>query len=139
MAAQKGNTLIVLKGNAASPEVFTAIAGMRSKTVRVGGEPIDVTTDDDVSSGVSWRTFISGIVDFEISASGVAKTVATLQSIISDSLAGTVANYQVTLTNFGTFEGPMILTSTELTGEYTDAVQFSTTIKANAAITWTPV
>jgi len=69
----------------------------------------------------------------------VAKTVADLQAIIADGLAGTVANYQVTLTNFGTFEGPMILTQTELSGEYTDAVQFSTTIKANSAITWTPV
>lgn len=139
MAAQKGNTLKILVGDAASPEVFTLLAGIRSKTIRVGGEPIDVTTDDDIAAGVSWRTFITGIVDFEVTGSGVAKTVADLQSLIADSIAGTVKNYQITLTNYGTFEGPMILTSTELTGEHTDAVTFSTTIKANAAITWTPV
>ena len=139
MAAQKGNQLSILRGDGASPEVFTLVAGVRSKSITVGGDPIDVTTDDDIAGGVSWRTFISGIVDFDAEIEGVLKDEAAMKTIIGDSINGTVVNYQADINLVGTFEGPMVFTNLRFTGEHTDAITFTANLRANAALTWTPV
>lgn len=138
MAAQKGNALLVKKSNGDSPETFTTLAGVRTKTVTLGGDPIDTTTDDDILAGVSWRTYISGIVDFEASVDGVAKDYTAMKALIDASLNGTVTNYQILITNIGTLEGPMILTNFQFNAQHTDTLQFSVNIRANSALTFTP-
>lgn len=140
MAAQKGLTLKIKQGDGASPEVFTDIAGIRSKTVTIGGQEIDITTDDDINaSGASWRTFLAGINEFSINGSGIAKDKTTLNGMIADRVAGTVRNYQVELTNYGTFEGAMFISSMEFSGEVDGAVTFTITMRNNEAVTYTPV
>ena len=46
MAAQQGKALLMKIGNAASPEVFTTIGGMRSNTLTMNDEMVDVTNKD---------------------------------------------------------------------------------------------
>ena len=46
MAAQKGSAMLMKVGNAASPEVFTTIAGLRSTSLTVNNESVDVTNKD---------------------------------------------------------------------------------------------
>jgi len=49
MAAQKGSAMLMKVGNAGSPETFTTIAGLRSTSLTVNNESVDVTNKD--SSG----------------------------------------------------------------------------------------
>ena len=49
MAAQKGSALLMKIGDGASPEVFTTIGGLRSTSISLNEEAVDVTTKD--SSG----------------------------------------------------------------------------------------
>ena len=46
MAAQKGRAVLMKIGNAGSPETFTTIGGMRSTTLTLNDETVDVTNKD---------------------------------------------------------------------------------------------
>lgn len=139
MAAQKGVTLVIKKGDGASPESFTKIAGIRSKTVNQNSNQIDITTDDDINaSGASFRTYLAGINEFSVSGSGVAKDVSDFNALQSAYEGGTVANYQVDLSNYGTWEGAMFVQSFNVTGEVDGAVTFDITLVNNDAISYTP-
>ena len=46
MAAQKGSSLLVKIGDGASPEAFTTIGGLRSTSISLNDEAVDVTTMD---------------------------------------------------------------------------------------------
>ena len=69
MAAQKGSALLMKIGNAASPEVFTTIGGMRSTSIALNDEAVDVTNKD---SGRA-RTLLAqgGVNSLTVSGSGV--------------------------------------------------------------------
>ena len=46
MAAQKGRSLLMKIGDGASPEAFTTIGGMRSTSIAINDEMVDVTNKD---------------------------------------------------------------------------------------------
>lgn len=137
MAAIKGSKVTLKKGDGASPEVFTTIAGSRNVTFTLGGTEIDITTSDNISSGVTWRSYISGIVDFSANLEGVLKDKSTFDDLVTDKLNGTVANFQLDIDTYGTFEGPMTVTQVDGAGQYDDAATFTIGIRANDAVTWT--
>lgn len=139
MAAIKGSLIKLKKGDGASPEVFTTIAGSRSVRLNLGGDQIDITTADDINaSGISWRTYMTGIVDFEANFDGVIKDKTTFNALIAARLADTVVNHQLEITGFGTFEGPMLITSFEVNGDFSDAATFGVGVRAAGALTYTP-
>ena len=49
MAAQKGRAVLMKIGNAGSPETFTTIGGMRSTTLTLNDETVDVTNKDSTN------------------------------------------------------------------------------------------
>ena len=69
MAVQKGSALLVKVGNAASPEVFATVAGLRDTSISINSETIDVTNKD--SARVRTLLADAGIKSFSISGSGV--------------------------------------------------------------------
>lgn len=140
MAATKGVNLIVKKGDGATPtEVFTRLAGIRSKSINQNAEQIDITTDDDINaSGATFRTYLPGINDFSVSGSGVAKTAAQFNALQADYLAGAVANYEIELVDYGVWSGAMFIQNLNITGELEGAVTFDLTIRNNEAVDYTP-
>lgn len=131
MAATKGPTLILKSGS-------TAIAALRSKTVTINNNPIDVTTDDDVNlAGQTFRTYIAGVTDVNISASGITKTPTEARALRTACLNGTVAAYEVEFPGGDTIGGQMFVASFEDTGSYDGAVEFSITLQAAGAMTYT--
>lgn len=138
MAAIKGSRVRLKLGDGASPEVFTTVAGLRNTNWSISGNEIDTTTADDIdASGVTWRTYIGGIIDFSVSGDGVLKDVDATDALIQARIADTVANYQVEIEDFGVFEGPMRVTQMEGGGAYDDAATFTISVRAASAITWT--
>jgi len=69
MAAQKGSALLMKIGNAASPEVFTTIGGMRSTSLTMNDEMVDVTNKDSTNA----RTILAqgGVNSISVAGSGV--------------------------------------------------------------------
>jgi len=133
MAVQKGSSLLVKVGNAASPEVFTTVAGLRDTSISINAETIDVTNKD--SARVRTLLADAGIKSFSISGSGVFTDGASEQTILTNFSATTFLNYQFIIPSFNTFTGSFQVTSLEYSGTYNDAVTYTMSFESAGAVT----
>lgn len=116
----------------------TAIAAVRTKSVRWNGTPIDVTTDDDdgdtsylddVFASTSLELSVEGIVDGDVLAD-VAFVATHADKHLSD--------ITVERANGDAIAGDFILTAYEESGEYQGSPTFTATLVRNGTHTWTP-
>ncbi len=134
MAAQKGSALIMRVGNGGSPETFTAVAGLRSTSLTVNNESVDVTNKD--SSGKRTLLAAAGVQSISVSGSGVFTDAASETTVKTNALADTQNNYQFFMPDFGTFTGAFQITSLEYAGEYNGEVTYSISFESAGAITF---
>jgi TP901-1 family phage major tail protein len=128
MAGFIGRTLLVKRNGA-------TVASVVSKSISIGNEPVDVTTDDD--SG--WRTLLeaAGVKTVDISVEGVL--VAGHDTHIQDLISGTTIRAgEVTLPSGATLTGNWRLNAAEISGETAGRVEFSGTLQSTGTITFTP-
>ena len=137
MAAQQGKALLMKIGNGASPEVFTTIGGMRSNTLTMNDEMVDVTNKDSVGA----RTILAqgGVNSITIAGSGVFTDSASETTLKGKFNVSALTNYQFLVPDFGTFTGAFMLTSLEYAGEYNGEVTYSFTFESAAAIVFATV
>ncbi len=133
MAVQKGSEVLVKIGNAASPEVFTTVAGLRDTSISLGTEMIDVTNKD--SSRVRTLLADSGIKSFTISGSGIFTDGASEQSVLTAYSATTFSNFVFIIPSFNTFTGAFQITAIDYAGTYNDSATYSMTFESAGAIT----
>ncbi len=133
MAVQKGSALLVKVGNAATPEVFTTVAGLRDTSISINAETIDVTNKD--SSRVRTLLADAGIQSFSISGSGVFTDSASEQLILTNFSAATFLNYQFLVPDYNTFTGAFQVTSIEYSGSYNGEVTYSMSFESASAVT----
>lgn len=137
MAAVRGSELLIKRGDGASPEVFTTIGAIRNSRVTFDGNPIDVTTADDVDGNNEiWRTQITGVKSLAVSGDGIGKQLQPIQSMYSDFALGTISNYQVVIPYIGTFTVAMVITNMTFDGSYDGASTFSIEIASASAPTF---
>lgn len=113
----------------------TPVTGMRTKTITLNNEPIDITSDDD--SG--WRTFLSddpALRSIDIAVEGVTKD-AQLIELAATGGSGLVSGYALEFDGLGTFTGDFYIGSLELGANYNEAVTFSCTIQSSGVADWT--
>ena len=129
-----GRSMLLKIGDAASPEVFTAIGGIQTKSVSVNNNPVDVSDDS-----ASYQKMLSagGIQAYEISGSGVSKSSAQFLALKAAAAARSELNYQITNGLGDTVEGMFVITSFEETGGHTDAQTFNISLSSGGAITYT--
>ena len=137
MEAQKGSALLMKLGNSGSPETFTTIGGMRSTSISINDETVDITNKD---SGTA-RTLLAngGILSMSVSGSGVFTDSASEATLQGDMNQATLTNYQFLIPDFGTYTGAFQLTSLEYAGEYNGEVTYSFTFESSGAITFATV
>ena len=137
MAAQQGKALLMKIGNGASPEVFTTIGGMRSNTLTMNDEMVDITTKD--SDGARTILAQGGVNSITIAGSGVFTDLASETTLKTSFNLAALINYQFLVPNFGTFTGAFMLTSLEYAGEYNGEVTYSFTFESSGATTFATV
>jgi len=133
MAVQKGSAVLIKVGNAGSPETFTTIGALRSSSITINSETIDITNKDSSRA----RTLLAdgGIKSFSITGSGIFDDGATHQTVLTNFQASTFKNYQFLVPDYNTFTGAFQVTSMEYSGEYNDSAQYSLTFESSGAIT----
>jgi TP901-1 family phage major tail protein len=139
MAAQIGSAMLLKRGNAdGPPETFTDAAGLRTKTMNLNRESVDITNSDSVAK---WRELLpgGGIRSLSVSGSGVFKDAAIDESVRTDFYAETIGNWQVLVPDFGTFEGAMQITSIEYAGEHNGEITHTISLESAGVITFTAV
>jgi len=137
MAAQKGSALLMKIGNAGSPEVFTTIGGMRSTSMTLNDEMVDVTNKDSARA----RTLLAqgGVNSMTVSGSGVFTDSASETTLRAKFDVAALTNYQFLVPDFGTYTGAFQLTSLEYAGEYNGEVTYSFTFESSGALTFATV
>ena len=132
MAAQKGADLLMKIGGG-SPVTYTTIGGLRSTSITVNDEPVDITNKD--SSGNRTLLPDGGIYSVSITGSGVF-TDETVETTLRDAAgAATFSSYQFIVPALATYTGTFMVTSIEYSGEYNGEVTYSCSFESSGAIT----
>lgn len=137
MGAEGGKDLLLKKEDPGNPGTFITVGGLRSKSISINNEAIDVT--EHASNQFRELLDTCGIRSFEVSGSGVFVDDVTLTEAITDAINGTLRKYQVIDTFAGglTFEGLFKLTSMERAGEYNAEQTYSLSLASSGEITAT--
>lgn len=137
MAAQKGSALLMKIGNGGSPEAFTTIGGMRSTSLSMNDEMVDITNKDSSRA----RTLLAqgGTNSMTVAGSGVFTDSASEATLKGKFDVSALTNYQFLVPDFGTFTGSFQLTTLEYAGEFNGEVTYSFTFESSGAITFATV
>ena len=131
MAAQRGGALLLKMDISGT---MTTIGGLRSTSITINDEAVDITNKDSGSS----RTLLpsGGILSMSVSASGVftdATSETTLRSKVHQS---SFESYNIIVPDLGTYAGSFMIASLEYAGEYNGEVTYSITLESSGAITF---
>ena len=132
MTAFVGRKAVLSQG---SPLV--AIAALRTKTMTMANEPVDVTSDDDAG----FRKLLAdpGNKTLDISVEGVAKDVASFSTLLTLAASGTdiLDSFSLLFPGIGTIAGEFVVSSFEVGAPYNEAATFSCTLQSAGAYTFT--
>ncbi len=141
MAAQKGSSFL-LKDNSGGSAVV--IGGLRSTSMTINGELVDITAKDSATfSGSSGHDIgralgaNMGIRSMSVSASGVFTDSAGENNLRGAAFTGGSVNYDLVFGDGSTVKGAFIITSYERAGEYNGEETFSVTLESNGTMTYT--
>tara|TARA_R100000951_G_C2606697_1_gene169891 strand:+ start:442 stop:882 length:441 start_codon:yes stop_codon:yes gene_type:complete len=143
MAAQKGLD-VLMKIDISGTK--TTIGGLRSTSITLNDESVDVTNKDSLGS----RTLLAGagVNSLSISGSGVftdsaaevaVRTAFQAQQNTSDGSSGQTAafeSFQFRIPNLGTYTGNFQITSLEFAGEYNGEATYSMSFESAGYITF---
>ena len=126
MSAQKGKDLL-LKLDSTGTNVFVTVAGLRTKSLSLNAETVDITHSE---SAGQWRELLdaAGVKRARLSGSGVFKDAASDALIRQYLFAGTIRVWQILIPDFGTLTGPCQVTSLEFAGRHDGEVTFDLTL-----------
>ena len=141
MAAQKGSALLLKATPTGGSE--TTIAGLRSTSMTINGEMVDITTKDSdplVSGGsTKGRALLvgAGISSMSMSASGVFTDSALENEVRERAQKGTIDTYKLVFGDGDNIAGSFQITSYERAGEYNGEETYSLTLESSGQITHT--
>ncbi|VAX03647.1 hypothetical protein MNBD_ALPHA03-843 [hydrothermal vent metagenome] len=137
MAAEKGRAFLLRIGNGGGPEIFTVVGGMRSTSIRINNETVDVT--NKTSGG--WREILSGagIRQISISGSGIFTDSASEATLQAKALAGSVDNYEIVFESGDKFSGAFQVTSLEFSGDYNGERTYSIALESSGMVSFVNV
>jgi len=130
MAAQKGSALLLKIDDGTGS--FTTVGGLRSTSISLNDEAVDVTTKD--SNNFRELLANGGTQTISVSGSGVF-TDAASETALKDAFgASTFVTFQIIVPDFGTFEGQFMIATLEYAGEYNGEVTYSATLESSGEI-----
>jgi len=124
----KGRDMLLKIADGISPPTFTTVAGLRTNTLSVNNETVDVSTDDDVP----WRQLMAdtGMRSVSTSAGGVFKDEATINEMENLSITGDSVELQLVFGNGDMIQGVFQLTSFEHGGEHNTEQTYTISIES---------
>lgn len=127
MTAFVGRKAIFKKG-------LTTVAAVRTRSMTLGNEVVDITSDDDNG----FRTMLAepGNKTLDLTVEGVFKD-ATMLTV---AMSGTdiMEAFSILFPSIGTIAGDFLVTSFEAGAAYNEAGTFSCSLQSSGAFTFTP-
>ena len=139
MAAQKGSALLLKIGAdasaAASADTYTTVGGLRSTSITLNQESVDVTNKD--SSNARELLADAGVESVSVSGSGVFTDAASEGTLRTAFGGSNISNFEIIIPDFGTYQGKFHIASLEYGGEYNGEVTYSVTLESSGSVTFT--
>lgn len=134
MVFYNGDKLVIQVETAPASGIFVDVACMRSTSLSINNEQIDVTA----KCNTPWRELLEGgIRTMTLSASGVFNDDSSMGIMIAAANAGSILLYEITSEFGDKYEGAFQISSLERSGEYNDAEQYSLSFESSGIITYT--
>ena len=140
MAAQKGSSFL-LKDNSGGSTVV--IGGLRSTSMTINGEMVDITNKDSnafISSGNDKARDLlqgGGVRSMSLTASGVFTDSSTENLVRGFAFDGAIQNYDLVFSDGSKIAGAFLITSYERAGEFNGEETYSLTLESSNTITYT--
>ena len=137
MTAEQGRAFLVKIGDGADPEVFTTIGGMRSTSISINSDSVDIT--NKTSQG--WREVLTGagIRSVVVSGSGVFTNSAAEQTVQQKVLSASVDNYEIVFESGDKFTGAFQVTRLDYTGDFNGERSYSLNMASSGQINFVAV
>jgi TP901-1 family phage major tail protein len=131
MPQQKGRTLLIQIGDGATPEVFTNVCGITTRSFNMSANSVDTTIPDcENPGGPVIKTGEPGIQNRTFNGSGKFVSGANAQLLLGHVRGGTTFNAKVIVPGDGTYTGAWFVTEFEFSGEMEGNMDFSATFEA---------
>jgi TP901-1 family phage major tail protein len=138
MSQKKMGRLMLIKSSDGAGG-FEVAAALKSKTLSIANNGVDVTTPDmDAPEGVMWSELLTGSTSISVSGSGYAIKSAAEARLVALSMSGeAIDDFEVIVPNIGTFKGPFMVASLDAGGEQEDGVTFGLSLNSAGKIVFT--
>jgi predicted secreted protein len=134
---QIGRTLLIQIGDGQSPEAFTNLCGITTRSFNLSANEVDTTIPDcNNPGGPVQRTAEPGIVQRKFTGSGKFYKGPTSSIFMAHVRNATVFNAKVIVPGDGTYTGPWMASEFEFSGEMEGNMDFSATISAAGPLTF---
>ena len=136
MTAKAGKDLLLKIGDGGSPtENFTTIGGLRTSSIKVGAEVIDVTSLD--SNQFQTLLASAGVLKLSLSGSGVFTDATTLDQMMTDMMNQTIRNFQLVDVGSGKkFAGGFKITGLDRGGTYNKEQTYQVSMESSGTFTY---
>ena len=140
MAAGKGSSFLLKDNSTGTP---ATIGGLRSTSMTINGEMVDITTKDSnafITSGNDKARDLlqgGGVRSMTISASGVFTDSSTENILRGFAFDGAIQNYDLVFSDGSKISGAFLITSYERAGEFNGEETYSVTLESSNTITYT--
>jgi TP901-1 family phage major tail protein len=140
MAAGKGSSFLLKDNSTGTP---ATVGGLRSTSMTINGEAVDITTKDSnafITSGNDKARDLlqgGGVRSMSISASGVFTDSSTENNIRGFAFDGAIQNYDLIFSDGSKISGAFLITSYERAGEFNGEETYSLTLESSNTITYT--
>ena len=134
MTAQNGKDLLI-KVDMTGDGLFETAAGLRATRISFNAETVDVTS---LESTGGWREVLggAGVKSASISGSGVFKDADTDERVRTIFFDGETPDFQVIVPDFGTIEGPFLVSSVEYAGNHNGEATYELSLTSAGEITF---
>jgi TP901-1 family phage major tail protein len=134
MVAQNGKDLLI-KIDMTGDGLFETAAGLRATRITFNAETVDVTSLDSTGG---WREVLggAGVKTASISGSGVFKDESTDERVREIFFDGETPDFQVIVPDFGTIEGPFLVSSIEYSGAHNGEATYEMSLTSAGEITF---
>ena len=140
MAAGKGSSFLLKENSTGTP---ATVGGLRSTSMTINGEAVDITTKDSnafISSGNDKARDLlqgGGVRSMTLSASGVFTDSSTENLVRGFAFDGAIQNYDLIFSDGSKIAGAFLITSYERAGEFNGEETYSLTLESSNTITYT--
>lgn len=128
MAQENARELVIKRGDGASPEVFTFVCGLRTRTFTMSNASIDTTVPScaDPAAPIV-ATAAPGRQTLTFAGDGLFDNDEVGKDVFDDARLQRETNYQVIIPGVGQFEGPFFISDYNNSGDMEDRMAFSAT------------